>query len=304
MEIKHLDISNIQVVSKAINDLFSEIEITIEQRANVLLNLVSRNLAESCSSTNCIYMPASRTGIMQSHRAIAGALAEQASVAKNEASTIPTLSGTTADFLQKISVIGPQGKSDADLSTLATRMENDVLRGSIEIDIAHANQNPHFLYRQNGITIPLQYSSSMVSELAPVVLFTRHYAKKGDLFIIEEPEAHLHPEAQRQIATTIAQLVAAGINTIVTTHSDYFIEQIANHVRSSKLEGEQGCTPALSETDVSAYMFNRQSNGTIVERLHFDQENGFAARDHDQVSSDQYNETVRLLDQLDGLQSE
>ena len=54
---------------------------------------------------------------MQSHRAIAGALAEQASVAKNEASTIPTLSGTTADFLQKFSVIDPQGKSDADLST-------------------------------------------------------------------------------------------------------------------------------------------------------------------------------------------
>ena len=93
-------------------------------------------------------------------------------------------------------------------------------------------------------------------------------------------------------------MVTAGINTIVTTHSDYFIEQFANHVRSSKLEGEQGCTPALSETDVSAYMFNRQSNGTIVERLHFDQENGFAARDHDQVSSDQYNETVRLLDQV------
>ena len=53
---------------------------------------------------------------MQSHRAIAGALAEQASVAKNEASTIPTLSGTTADFLQQISVIDPQGKSDADFS--------------------------------------------------------------------------------------------------------------------------------------------------------------------------------------------
>ena len=42
-------------------------------------------------------------------------------------------------------------------------------------------------------------SSSMVKELAPLVLYLRYLAKPDELVIIDEPEMNLHPAAQVQI---------------------------------------------------------------------------------------------------------
>ena len=118
------------------------------------------------------------------------------------------------------------------------------------------------------------------------------------MLIIEEPEAHLHPEAQRGMAAVVVRLVRAGVRVMVTTHSDYFLDQLANHVRLSKLANYED--QALKEEEIGAYVFKRQEGkGTIVEKLHFDQANGLSPEDHDTVSSDLYNETVEILEQLD-----
>ena len=66
--------------------------------------------------------------------------------------------------------------------------------------------------------LSLMNASSSVSELAPIVLFIRDYLKEGDFFIVEEPEAHLHPEAQLLIADALAQLVNAGVY-VISYHS-------------------------------------------------------------------------------------
>lgn len=123
--------------------------------------------------------------------------------------------------------------------------------------------------------------------------------------IIEEPESHLHPEAQRRIAEVVVHLIRAGVRVIVTTHSEYFLDQLANHVRLSKLTESKRSKLTdrqdafLKENEIGAYVFNRQEGGTIVEQLHFDTENGLSPEDHDKVSSDLYNETVGILEQFD-----
>ena len=69
----------------------------------------------------------------------------------------------------------------------------------------------------------------MVSELAPLVsCFFVSSIKPGDTLIIEEPEAHLHPGAQADIAVVLARLVRAGVKVIITTHSDWLLEEIGN----------------------------------------------------------------------------
>jgi predicted ATPase len=47
---------------------------------------------------------------------------------------------------------------------------------------------------------------------------------------MEEPEAHLHPKNQRVLVKYIVRLIKQGLNFIITTHSDYILEQVANMV--------------------------------------------------------------------------
>lgn len=63
-------------------------------------------------------------------------------------------------------------------------------------------------------------------------------AKKGDLVILENPECHLHPKAQRIIGELIAMVAACGIQIIVETHSDHVLNGIRLSVKKNILKKE------------------------------------------------------------------
>ena len=44
--------------------------------------------------------------------------------------------------------------------------------------------------------------------------------------IVENPEAHLHPSAQSKIGRFLAMVANSGVNVIVETHSDHFVNGI------------------------------------------------------------------------------
>ena len=43
--------------------------------------------------------------------------------------------------------------------------------------------------------------------------------------MIDEPELNIHPGKQRLIARLLSRLVNAGINVVISTHSDYVIRE-------------------------------------------------------------------------------
>lgn len=53
--------------------------------------------------------------------------------------------------------------------------------------------------------------------------FMKNTLKNGDLFIIDEPAAMLHPIAQKEILKELLQLESRGIKVIYSTHSPYLI---------------------------------------------------------------------------------
>ncbi len=57
--------------------------------------------------------------------------------------------------------------------------------------------------------------------------FAHAYAKsflgQGLIFVIDEPEAHLHPLAQRWLAKKMFQMARDGLQIVLTTHSPFFI---------------------------------------------------------------------------------
>ncbi len=57
--------------------------------------------------------------------------------------------------------------------------------------------------------------------------FAHAYAKcflgQGLIFVLDEPEAHLHPLAQKWLARQMFKMAEEGLQLVITTHSPYFI---------------------------------------------------------------------------------
>jgi predicted ATPase len=60
-------------------------------------------------------------------------------------------------------------------------------------------------------------------------------ARPGDLVIIENPEAHLHPRGQTRLGQLASRAAAAGVQVIVETHSDHFLDGVRIDVRQKRL---------------------------------------------------------------------
>ncbi|GAB0058712.1 hypothetical protein SIID45300_03067 [Candidatus Magnetaquicoccaceae bacterium FCR-1] len=59
-------------------------------------------------------------------------------------------------------------------------------------------------------------------------------AQPDDLLILENPEAHLHPQGQVRIGELIARAAHAGIQLIVETHSDHILNGMRIAVRQGR----------------------------------------------------------------------
>ncbi len=250
------------------------------------------------------YLPADRTGVMHAHRVLLGSLLNRASQpGLRQGDPLPDLSGVVTDFLkQLIELGGPAERRRSSADALAKHIEQAILRGLVQIKTSEMGY-PQFFYKPDGwkTPLPLMNTSSMVSELAPVVLYMRHVVQPGETLIIEEPESHLHPAMQVEFTRQIAALVRAGIRVIVTTHSDWVLETLANLVRLSELpkarrKGIEGADLLLRPEQVGAWLFKqkRSPKGSVVEEIQFDPDAGGLESDYNDVAEQLYNEWATI----------
>lgn len=73
-----------------------------------------------------------------------------------------------------------------------------------------------------------------ISYILPI-LATGLIAKRGAFFIIENPEAHLHPSAQSRIGRFLAMVASNGVKVIIETHSDHLLNGIQLAVVEKKI---------------------------------------------------------------------
>ena len=64
-------------------------------------------------------------------------------------------------------------------------------------------------------------------------------AREGDILILENPEAHLHPRGQRKIGELVALAAANGVQIFMETHSDHVLNGIRLSVRNKKILSEK-----------------------------------------------------------------
>jgi predicted ATPase len=72
-----------------------------------------------------------------------------------------------------------------------------------------------------------------VSFALPVIL-AGLIAPKESLFIVENPEAHLHPAGQSRIGTFLAWLAGRGVQVLLETHSDHVLNGVRRAIGEYK----------------------------------------------------------------------
>lgn len=80
-------------------------------------------------------------------------------------------------------------------------------------------------------------------------------AKEGEILIVENPEAHLHPKAQSELAKFLAKVSNCGIQVLIESHSDH----ILNALRIAVLDN------ILSNEELSILYFSQKIGESVIQ---------------------------------------
>lgn len=280
-----------------------------------LRSLVDYSHSVANAFVQSYYFPAERSGILTSRHVLAQLLtARDQKINLLYRDFLSELVGVKQPWIKpvlpepRIELSRRQLGTNAKVLQAAGLMENSVLQGEVIVANTTGLSDIYFTqHDDDGARVPVEVASSMVSDLTTIVLFLRHYIQVGDLLIIDEPEAHLHPEAQQQMAAALAFMVRSGLRVLITTHSHYMVEQLSNFVMASKVDdlddrkrlldiqgalGEEDVYLKPRETAVYDFAPQSQEGGSVVKEVPF--EDGYYPEDHMRAISRQFNRNNRI----------
>jgi predicted ATPase len=68
------------------------------------------------------------------------------------------------------------------------------------------------------------------------VLSQNNYLNENTVLVLDEPEVHLHPKWQLEMAKIIVELVKNGVKIVVNSHSPYMIEALKRYSEVEEIE--------------------------------------------------------------------
>jgi predicted ATPase len=74
----------------------------------------------------------------------------------------------------------------------------------------------------------------------------------GSIFMIENPEAHLHPAGQSRIGHFLTLVASTGVQTIIETHSEHVVNGIRLAIaKYGEMDSKSAIFHFFGDTDVS-----------------------------------------------------
>jgi energy-coupling factor transporter ATP-binding protein EcfA2 len=154
-------------------------------------------------------------------------------------------------------------------------LEQQILEGDIKFSTFDLGISRELLFHpEDNVNIDIEVSSSIVKELAGLVLYLRYLAEPNDWLVIDEPEMNLHPEAQAKLTELLAMLVNAGLRVFITTHSPYVVDHLANLMKAAESTEKEAIrdkfflkqiSSFISKEDVSTYEVNKGNVKPILD---------------------------------------
>jgi len=100
-----------------------------------------------------------------------------------------------------------------------------------------------------------------VSQILPI-LVQGFYTEPGSVLLLEEPEIHLHPRAQAELAPLIVDIARRGVRVVAETHSEHIVERLQVQIARS---------PDLAQ-HVEILLCDMNEHGTTVRKLAINEE--------------------------------
>jgi len=131
---------------------------------------------------------------------------------------------------------------------------------SAEVNVNLQNSSLKYSYGSK-IMLPQNVGFGVTYVLPIIVAILK--SKPGDTLIIENPESHLHPSGQVEMARLCSKAANLGVQVIIETHSDHFLNGIRVAIKESCIENN----------DVKIYYFSKDKselNKTNVQEIQVD----------------------------------
>ena len=230
-----------------------------EYAALIIYDLLSRSIINSLIQ-NSHYIPAARDEISKNFLQY---------LSNNINRDVFDLSEIHKEVSTDILNIMQQSK-EKDFYDLACDLEKELFGGEIHFIENDVNKGLIFTNYENDFNLPFNLLSSSITETTPLILYLKYILEEGDTLIIEEPEAHLHPKNQIILVKYLVRAINQGLNIILTTHSDYVIEQFNNFIRlgnaDKKIFKELNFTEQdiLNFEDINIYHFKNDGDYNFI----------------------------------------
>lgn len=104
-----------------------------------------------------------------------------------------------------------------------------------------------------------------ISQIFPIILEGLRM-EKGSTLILEQPEIHLHPNLQMQMADYFISLALSGKQVLVETHSDHVINRLVRRIVEDETHNLQDL--------IGIYFIKPSENGSIYEEVKIDETKG------------------------------
>lgn len=121
--------------------------------------------------------------------------------------------------------------------------------------------------RRTGATVSLRDVGVGISQVLPVLVAA--YATEGRMHLIEQPEIHLHPRLQAELADIFIESALGGRHNafVLETHSEHLLLRLMRRIRETG-EGRvpKGKTPVRPE-DVAVLFIEPGPRGAVVREL-------------------------------------
>lgn len=132
---------------------------------------------------------------------------------------------------------------------------------NLSIDIRQSEDVIHHIkIVQNDIELDIPDVGFGISQILPI-LVQAYCSPKNTITIIEQPEIHLHPVLQADVADLLRQSASVDKPIIIETHSEYFLRRIRRRV----------ATKEMSPDDVSINLLNgKTKDRDYTEMEHLD----------------------------------